>query len=73
MCCLGRPLLQLVQQPEEGRRVAFKKTRSMGNSHLLHPGARVGNIACSSWLPSQGQGPQIPMYCLKPSFHKPTG
>lgn len=35
-------------------------------------GARA-NTAHSSWLPSQGQDPQISMYCLKESFHKPTG
>lgn len=36
------------------------------------PGARP-NTALSSQLPSQYQDPQISMYCLKGSFHKPTG
>lgn len=53
-------------------RASIKKTRSRGDGHLLCSGARA-NTACSSQLPSQGQGSQISMYCLKPSLHKPTG
>lgn len=72
MCCLGTPLLQLVWQPEHGSRAGFKKTRSRGDGHLLRSGARA-STAHSSRLPSQGQGPQISTYFLKPSFCKPTG
>lgn len=72
MRCLGAPLPQLVWQPEQGSRAGFKKTKSRGISQLLHLGTRA-DAAHRSRLPSQGQGPQISMYCLKPSLHKPTG